>query len=117
MNEPADRTPRSTAGRGRVSGLQIRGSLEQHYPDVITPQVKAALHELAPFDHDRKAVMQAQVDRRTRRARNRERIAFLDPDGLVPRTRITVRDARRGAFVGSEIPEDLKRQWIQGTGP
>src|SRR5678810_1374620 len=27
------------------------------------------------------------------------------------------RDARDGNFVGSEIPADLQRQWIQGTGP
>ena len=28
-----------------------------------------------------------------------------------------MQDARDGAFVGSEIPHDLQRQWIQGTGP
>jgi malate synthase len=28
-----------------------------------------------------------------------------------------VEDARAGRFEGSEIPHDLKRQWIQGTGP
>ncbi len=26
-------------------------------------------------------------------------------------------DARAGRFDGSEIPADLQRQWIQGTGP
>ncbi|MGE3179752.1 MAG: malate synthase, partial [Vicinamibacterales bacterium] len=35
----------------------------------------------------------------------------------IGRTNITVRQARAGDFVGSEIPNDLKRQWIQGTGP
>src|SRR5262249_37094894 len=30
---------------------------------------------------------------------------------------ITVRDARDGTFTGSEIPADLQRQWIHGTGP
>src|SRR6185369_15055870 len=30
---------------------------------------------------------------------------------------IRVQDARDGNFEGSEIPADLKRQWIQGTGP
>jgi malate synthase len=30
---------------------------------------------------------------------------------------MTVKDAREGNFVGAEIPRDLKRQWIQGTGP
>src|SRR5262249_32944696 len=33
------------------------------------------------------------------------------------RTTITVQDARDGRFIGSKIPHDLKRQWIQGTGP
>ena len=28
-----------------------------------------------------------------------------------------MQDARDGTFVGSEIPADLQRQWIQGTGP
>jgi malate synthase len=28
-----------------------------------------------------------------------------------------VQDARDGTFAGSEIPADLQRQWIQGTGP
>ena len=47
----------------------------------------------------------------------KERIGFLDPESLIPRTRITVRDAREGNFEGGEIPPDLRRQWIQGTGP
>src|SRR5690606_27337569 len=36
---------------------------------------------------------------------------------LIPRTTIRVQDARDGRFVGSDIPADLERQWIQGTGP
>src|SRR6185436_19860386 len=32
-------------------------------------------------------------------------------------TTVTVADARAGKFTGSEIPGDLQRQWIQGTGP
>jgi malate synthase len=49
--------------------------------------------------------------------RGRERIGFLDPETLIPRTGIRVKDARAGNFEGSEIPADLQRQWIQGTGP
>src|SRR4029079_4738465 len=41
----------------------------------------------------------------------------LDPPTVIPRTQITVQDAREGRFTGSEIPGDLRRQWIQGTGP
>ena len=51
------------------------------------------------------------------RERTGQRIAFLDPKELIPRTGIRVQDARDGSFDGSEIPADLKRQWIQGTGP
>src|SRR4029434_8436382 len=39
------------------------------------------------------------------------------PGSYIARTKITVQEARDGAFVGSEIPPDLRRQWIQGTGP
>jgi malate synthase len=61
--------------------------------------------------------MAARIARRATRARNHERIAFLDPQATVARTTIKVQDARAGAFVGGEIPADLQRQWIQGTGP
>ena len=36
---------------------------------------------------------------------------------MIPRTGIRVQDARDGDFEGGEIPADLRRQWIQGTGP
>src|SRR5258708_25338020 len=61
--------------------------------------------------------MAARIERRTARARNREPLRFLDPDALIARTKIRVQEARDGAFVGSDIPRDLQRQWIQGTGP
>ena len=97
--------------------LEIRGNLPTAYADVLTPQVVTALEELAPLDDDRKRVMSGRIDRRTARARKRQRIEFLDPESFIPGTRIKVQDARDGAFVGSEIPADLQRQWIQGTGP
>src|SRR5262249_50173084 len=71
----------------------------------------------AGFDADRKALMAARIARRAARARNKQRIAFLDPQATIGRTRIKVQDARAGTFEGSEIPRDLQRQWIQGTGP
>src|SRR4029453_7362961 len=40
-----------------------------------------------------------------------------DPNATIARTNIRVQDARDGTFNGSEIPADLQRQWIQGTGP
>jgi len=97
--------------------LQIRGNLESAYPDVFTPEAIGALEALAGLDADRKAVMAARIERRATRARTKQRIAFLDPEATIARTKIKVQDARDGAFVGSEIPKDLQRQWIQGTGP
>ena len=97
--------------------LEIRRSARANYPDIFTTQALDALHALAPLDDDRKAVMAGRIARRYARARTGERIAFLDPSSEIPRTRIRVQDARDGKFVGSDIPTDLQRQWIQGTGP
>jgi len=97
--------------------LQINPSVEAQYQDVYTATVNAALAALAEFDVDRKALMRARAERRADRSRKRQRIAFLDPDATIGRTTITVRNARAGKFDGSEIPADLQRQWIQGTGP
>src|SRR5438034_9679821 len=97
--------------------LEIRGNLADSYADVFTPAAVAALEALAGLDADRKALMAARIARRAERARLGQRPGFLDPQGVIPRTRITAQDARAGRFVGSEIPRDLRRQWIQGTGP
>src|ERR1051325_499347 len=97
--------------------VEIRPDALANYPDVLTPAVVAALHELAPLDDDRHAVMAGRLARRTRRATNRERIAFLDPAGTIARTAITVADARAGNFTGSAIPHDLQRKWRQGADP
>jgi malate synthase len=77
----------------------------------------AALHALAPFEHTRQQLMTTRLTRRGVRAKERRRIAFLDPNLHLSGTSMTVRDAREGRFVGSAIPHDLTRQWIQGTGP
>src|ERR1700704_3918544 len=97
--------------------LEIRANLETAYPDVLTPDAVAALEALAGLDADRKAIMASRIERRAARARNKQRMSFLDPESYIPRTKIKVQDARDGQFVGSEIPADLRRQWIQGTGP
>ena len=100
-----------------MSSIQIRAGLRSAYPDVYTPAAVAALEALAPFNPEQKAVMAARMERRAARARYRERIAFLEEDDCIPRTPIRAGEARRGDFIGSEIPADLRRQWIQGTGP
>ena len=61
--------------------------------------------------------MAERIQRRLGRARDKQPITFLDPDSYIGRTGIKVQDARDGAFIGSDIPKDLRRQWIQGTGP
>jgi malate synthase len=102
-------------GDGNV--LQIRGNLERSYADVYTREALAALVALAPLEEVRRALMKARLERRAARARERRPIAFLDPDSNIAGTTLTVQDARAGRFVGSDIPPDLQRQWIQGTGP
>ena len=98
-------------------GLQIRDGLENDYPDVYTPEVTDALKALSVFNKDQKMLMEKRYGRRAQRFRNKERIKFLDSHDFIPRTNIKIQDARDGKFVGSEIPRDLQRQWIQGTGP
>ena len=97
--------------------LEFRDHLLQAYPDVYTPAVLSALTALAPFNGDRRQVMTERISRRLERARFGRSLAFLAADTVIPRTTISVQDARDGNFVGSEIPSDLRRQWIQGTGP
>ena len=97
--------------------LEIRPASLTAYPDVFTREVVDALDVLAPFDDDRMALMTARLARRAARARERQPVRFLDPNGTIRRTTMLVQDAREGRFVGTEIPQDLQRQWIQGTGP
>jgi malate synthase len=97
--------------------IQIRAGVESAYPDIYTPAALAAVRALAAFDNDVKALMRSRIERRRARFRDEQRIRFLDPGATIGRTNIKVRDARAGAFEGSEIPHDLQRQWIQGTGP
>jgi malate synthase len=98
--------------------LEIRDDLVSSYPDVYTSEVIDVLASLAAkFNAEQKALMAKRINLRADRALNRQRITFLDPEEYIPRTNIKVQDARDGKFVGSEIPADLQRQWIQGTGP
>jgi malate synthase len=97
--------------------IEVRSGLRSAYEDVYTPEALAAIEALASFDEERKEVMRARMERRLGRFRDRARIGFLDPGELIGRTSIRVQEARDGEFEGSEIPHDLRRQWIQGTGP
>ena len=101
----------------RSAAIEIGAGVRERYPDVLTPKALDVIADLAELDRDRKDVMHARLDRRRRRAQNAERIQFLDPESIIPRTDIKVADARAGRFTGSAIPDDLQCQWIQGTGP
>ena len=97
--------------------LELRTTVQVDYADVITPDAVGALEALKRFDLDRKRLMTERIQRRAERASRRQPIGFLDPGSTIGGTSIKVRDARDGNFIGSEIPRDLQRQWIQGTGP
>lgn len=97
--------------------ITVRPQVASAYGDVLTADALGALRALSPFDADRQRLMSARLERRAARARARRRIEFLDPTSRIAGTDITVRDARDGRFAGGEIPPDLARQWIQGTGP
>jgi malate synthase len=95
----------------------IRDNLKETYKDVYTPDVMTALTLLARYNPVIKKVMAKRIRRRKERQENHRRIEFLNPESKIPGTDIRVQDARDGNFDGSEIPDDLQRQWIQGTGP
>ncbi len=97
--------------------LEVRPGVRAHYADVLTHGVLDILDAFRPLDHERKAVMRTRLGRRAERARQHRRLAFLDPAATIPRTTLTVQQARNGEFAGAVIPSDLQRQWIQGTGP
>src|SRR4029079_14757244 len=94
--------------------LHVRGYLLDRYADVLTPEALNAMAALEHFDDDRRQLMQARIERRLLRARNRERISFLPVDATIGRTTIRVSDARAGRFDGSDIPADLQRPWLPG---
>ncbi|MGA9752510.1 MAG: malate synthase [Acidobacteriota bacterium] len=98
------------------SQIEFRSTTGQ-YPDLFTAEALEVLEALAPLNADRREVMAARIARRRDRLANHKRIGFLPAGSLIPRTSIRVQDARDGSFEGFEIPHDLRRQWIQGTGP
>ena len=97
--------------------LEIRRGVLPAYDDVLTATALAALEALAPLDDARREVMAQRAHRRLERARTGSPIAFASPGEPIPGTSLTVDDARAGRFEGADIPADLARQWIQGTGP
>jgi len=113
MTQPAAGGPHGT----RVPDLEIRAGVESDYSDIFTPEAKDTLAALAGFDDERRELMDRRLALRVARARSGERIGFPGQAERIPGTGLTVGEARAGAFSGSTIPDDLQRQWIQGTGP
>ena len=107
----------SNQASGSSGRLRFREGVQEHYPDVLTPEALDALEALADFNGERRRIIRERIERRAARFRDGRRIGFLDSDAAIPRTSISVQQAREGKFDGSEIPHDLQRQWIQGTGP
>jgi malate synthase len=100
-----------------VPALELRAGVEIAYDDVLIPAARAAMAELAPLDLRRRQLMAERIARRAARYGDRRPIGFLPADQVIGGTAIGVREAREGRFEGGEIPPDLVRQWIQGTGP
>ena len=97
--------------------LQIRDNLSHQYSDIYTAEVLAALAHMSQFNQEQKALMNKRILRRGERIQQQLPLGFLDPASMIAGTDIRVADARTGNFVGSVIPTDLQRQWVQGTGP
>ncbi len=100
-----------------VQKIHIRENLQEEYRDVFTPESLEALSVLTSFNSEIKKMMEKRMARRNLRYKDRKRIAFLPEDSLIPGTSIRVSDARAGKFEGLAVPNDLQRQWVQGTGP
>ncbi|MEO9964259.1 MAG: malate synthase [Reichenbachiella sp.] len=87
------------------------------YPDIYTDEVLRALEIMAPLNEKQKALMEKRNQRRAHRISNQEIPNFLTPNDRVGTDELLVADIRAGKFESSIIPDDLKRQWVQGTGP
>jgi len=100
-----------------TSEIQIDSLTKSAYRDVYTDEVMSALSSLSPYNSRIKDMMRVRMEKRLKRQQEKKRITFLDPLSRIGSNRILVQDARNGKFEGPIIPEDLQRQWIQGTGP
>lgn len=97
--------------------LLYADELIENYPDVLNSHTLPVLEHLASLNGERIALMEKRYARRRQRFADNVRITFLDDDDVIAGTKISVADARAAKFRGPQIPEDLQRQWIQGTGP
>lgn len=97
--------------------ILIRDSLKSSYKDVYSDRALQALGFMARFQRGLKQLMNRRTKLRNDRQKRNSYIEFLPESESIPGTNLKVKDAREGKFAGAEIPKDLQRQWVQGTGP
>jgi len=100
-----------------MPAIDVTDALRERYPDVLTEEALEAMAALAATEPERRRLLRVRTDRRLERLGEGRRPTFLDPDERIPGTGLTARDTREGRFTGGDVPHDLRRQWIQGTGP
>lgn len=108
---------RTEASTNQGLKLSIRDHLAEDYADIYTQTALEALTYMAQFNAEQKKLMSERTMRRAKRVADKTPISFLDPQSEIKGTGINVQDARDGNFIGAVIPQDLQRQWLQGTGP
>ncbi|MDF1548380.1 MAG: hypothetical protein P1P88_11200 [Bacteroidales bacterium] len=87
------------------------------YQDIYTPEALSALEALADLNAEQKQLMEKRNKRRLERLSGKMNVDFLPESLTIGENKLSVAEIRKGNFECSEIPPDLKRQWIQGTGP
>lgn len=87
------------------------------YQDIYTPEALSALEALADLNAEQKQLMEKRNKRRLERLSGKMNVDFLPESLTIGENNLSVAEIRKGNFECSEIPHDLKRQWIQGTGP
>ncbi|WP_420583253.1 malate synthase [Reichenbachiella sp.] len=100
-----------------MSQLYITPERLLTYQDIYTDEVLQALEALAPLNAKQKVLMEERNQRRADRIANQTLLDFLPEEACIGPNHLRVADIRLGDFEGSIIPDDLQRQWIQGTGP
>ncbi len=100
-----------------MSKFEISPQAFDAYPDIYTEEVLKALEALAPLNAQQKQLMEKRNKRRADRIKNNSLIDFLPESAIIGNSGLSVSEIRKGNFECSEIPHDLRRQWIQGTGP
>ena len=101
-----------------VGQLRVRDGRARRIPRRAHAQRAGDHRGAGSVRRGRRALMRARIDRRARRQRDAR--ADRLPAGRTRRSAARASrcsDARAGRFDGGVIPDDLQRQWIQGTGP